>query len=111
MTPELQALDEFAREVLAHGQVWIIEDSGGMAVVHSHLLPRDAVPFWSSQERAALCCCNDWEDFHPRALPVARLLEVTMPRIEESHALVGVNWGPDMTGAEHTPDELLARLA
>lgn len=110
MTNDSEALDQFASEVLAQGKVWIIEDSGGMAVVHSHLLPRDAVPFWSSEKLASNCCSGEWDDFRPRAVSLERLLEVTIPRIEAAHALVGVNWKSDMTGAEYSPDELTTRL-
>tara|TARA_R110000772_G_scaffold35177_6_gene84888 strand:- start:738 stop:1124 length:387 start_codon:yes stop_codon:yes gene_type:complete len=104
---EQETLSRFAVEALAHAEVWALKGEDGWALCASiEFEDTEVLPFFSNKESAALLCSGDWEGYLPDPIPLESFLEDWLPGMHEDNALLGLNWNPDMEGAELEPAEL-----
>ena len=57
---------------------------------------------WPAREYAALCARDEWSGYEPREIDLDTLLEVLIPKLQQSSTLVGVFPTPTEKGM--TPD-------
>lgn len=115
MTSDSEAQDRiqaFAEAVAESGEVWGLEHSEGWAVGSSED-DEDLVvmPFWSSEAGARACATEEWSDYRVSSIPVDDFLDKWLPGMHEDGYLVGLDWDPEMEGAEVEPEELAEALA
>ena len=112
MSASLQAI-AFCREVLASGEVFLIEDDLRRPVTWPLADNQHARPVWSSRRRVAsmldgplagpglVISPHTWTEYRDEILP----------RIAEAGLLVGLNWsGPRARGYNLEPVDVVARI-
>jgi hypothetical protein len=102
----------FRRELASAGEVWTIEDAGGVPAPKAQSGPR-AMPFWSTQSRAqrVIETAPAYAGFAPRRLTLEEFEARWLPGLQRDGLLVGINWsGPRATGYELEPETVAAWL-
>lgn len=102
----------FYEEIVEHGQVWTIRDSGGVAAPPNGD-GRRSMPFWSLRSRAETVIANvpAYGAFEPMAIPLEEWPTRWIDGLERDGILVGLNWsGARATGFDFRPAEVRTRL-
>ena len=103
--------EEFIDEILDTEIVWGISNQEGWAICDSNDFDgREAIPFWSSETLAKQLCCDDWQDYQPRPIPLDEFIDAWLHGMHEDDILVGTNWDDELVGPEVEPVMLIEDL-
>lgn len=102
----------FFAEVIEHGEVFTVEDEGGVPAPRNRSGLR-AMPFWSRESRArrVIETVPAYSAFVPVRLTLSEFRELWIPDLSSNGMQIGVNWsGEGATGYDLMPAEVLAGL-
>lgn len=112
MTVSAAQAAAFYEEIVQHGQVWAVRDSGGVPAPLNDDGQR-SMPFWSLRSRAEKVIANvpAYGAFEPTAIPLEEWRTRWIDGLERDGILVGLNWsGARATGFDFKPAEVRTRL-
>lgn len=114
MTDNQQILSTFSTEVQPSQLLWALQDkkSEDWVVLDSlNYEKTEVMPLWSSEERAAQHCTEEWADYIPTAITVADWLEFWINDLLEDGVIIGLNWLGDDNDCEIDLPEFTQALA
>jgi len=108
----LAAVDGFMERVARSGNVYILEDSGGPAMLVSG---SDAqalyLPCWSQREAAEQRLVGPWQDHLVMRIPLANFVKITLPWLAGNGHRVGPDHVPGTMALELEPEAIAERIA
>lgn len=108
----IAAVDGFMERVVASGNVYILEDANGPALLVSATRDdRFVMPCWSQREVAEQRIEGPWANHMVMRIPVANFVRITLPWLTEHAHLCGPEHMPGSMGLELTPDTIARRIA
>jgi hypothetical protein len=104
-----KVLEAFASSALLSGHVWGLKGREGWAICDSvEFEDTDVLPFFSTQEAAALLCVDEWQAYTPSSFPLEEFLEDWLPGMHEDNVMVGLQWDKTLDGPEFEPVDVAA---
>ena len=90
-------------------EVWSVAKGNGWAIMcDDHRL--ELIPMWPSRAFASACCCNEWQDYAPRAIKLDTWLQKWLPGFSQEGRSIAVFPLPDDQGIIVSPDKLKSDL-
>ncbi|WP_026971077.1 DUF2750 domain-containing protein [Aliagarivorans marinus] len=99
-----QRLRYLVKQVVEHQEVWILCDEHGSVMLNSE--DEDCVPVWPNREFAESWCDEEWQDCHPKAIPLKQWMSRWIPGLEEDQLAVAVFPSDQEDGVVLYPEEL-----
>ena len=109
-------LTKIIEQIIAHGEIYALEDQNGIAVSQSLLFqmedgsPVPVICFWSDKEKAKKCCVEDWAKYRVTAICLATFLEDWLVQIYNDSFIVGFDFSNEMKGIEADPLDTILLL-
>ena len=102
---------KFISEAVANEIVWGLHCEQGWSNADSCELEDTVVyPFWSNSALAQECAVDEWDVYSPKSLPLAEFLENWCIGMYKEYILAGINWNPNLEGAEVDSIDLALKL-
>lgn len=107
---DISLVDNFVAASSATGVIWGLHCDDGWVICDSAIYEEtDVMPFWSSQEAAALHCIDQWADFEPVAITLDEFVERWLVDLADDAVMLGPDWGADLSGEEVEPSDLIKK--
>ncbi len=102
---------KFIIQLVNHEKVWGLHCDQGWSNADSCELEDTVVyPFWSSEELAKLCAVDEWEVYKPKFLHLSEFMENWCIGMYKEYILAGIDWEPNLEGAEVDSIDLALKL-
>lgn len=107
----LEAVDGFMERVAASGNIFILEDTNGPALLVSATRSDQLVmPCWSQREVAEQRIEGPWQDHMVMRIPVPNFVKITLPWLAEHGHLAGPEHIPGSMALELAPETIAKRI-
>ena len=106
-----QNYERFVDEANELEIVWNLQSDQGFAVCESsEFEDKEVMPFWSLESEAQSACVDDWKDYKPNPIRIDDFIDAWLHGMDEDELYVGINWNPELEGAEIEPVILIEDL-